>query len=1051
MKKAFPYLCLLTFCCCPPQLMAQEDTSHLYVYLKDGKVDAYPQEVMKSKEQTEQELRIVLKNDSLIAYPLSEVDSLGRAPVDFPVFTSFKFNNKYNENIYTDVYATIGADSVKASVGAIGKWLTPSFKLSAEGALVYVDGDLQQSKVSRQHFDEPVAYTVTSPNYRVLHYEKVKDEEWSEGKPGEAMYEEVPLTVDMLSTNAPSNFPNREGLDKLLDGDVSTFFHSTWGSGAHEKLPLDQDPYIEVALDQAMDEFVFAYTTRPDNDIRNPKDFLVQGSNDRQQWTDIRELTDDDGMPMVGAAATYVSPNIVCDRPYSYLRFVMTDSQYKNYLALSEFSLRKYLGESGATDPELIAPAVYAYKWHPLGRDYVVDVDWLTDAADARVPRIDIHLLRGKKVEHINKQNYVYGRVAFDGGNVFPDLKVDTVMVKGRGNSTWHDYDRKNFKNPYRLKFLDAVKPFGMTKGKNWVLLANAALRGSMLTNAVGMKVARMVGTAGANDVIPVDLYINGEYRGNYNLTQHVGLHCNSVDIDETNAVLLELDTNGGDDDPVFYNYSYGVTTKIKEPDFKDLPEGSVLTLQMVKQAFNDFSMDLVGYAPDLERKYDAEMLSRYFLVNELIQNEELMHPKSCFLYREDLLAMHSKFIFGPVWDLDWAYGFEHGNRHCPANFSYDYFKGIENRGEAGGYFYADLRKREAVKRAYYRVWTDFMEHLEEFEDYIDDYYAYARASLEKNNKEPRWNDGYDYAEVKERFKDWLENRAEFIYSTLDTYDLDEPVAVEKGDVNQDGWITLADAVCIQNYLLERPNADFDRKQADANGDGKITVTDLVWTVAWAMETAPDYARHLQLPTAEARLDAGTFTAALGTTSVMPVAMDLTADGYAATQFDVVVPEGMTLETVDLPDGWTNCEVECAPLNEGRYRVGIYSSTDKGLPLGRGELQLEVRTDRTIEQAARVVSLDGVVLVTAEGEDERLAGKSARFDMEVTGIDQTVGGEAVAGGDALEVEALVDGELAVYTIDGRLYRRCHVVAGKNRIALPAGIYIVNQKKVVVHP
>ena len=31
----------------------------------------------------------------------------------------------------------------------------------------------------------------------------------------------------MLSTNAPTNYPEKEDLDKIIDDDPSTFFHST--------------------------------------------------------------------------------------------------------------------------------------------------------------------------------------------------------------------------------------------------------------------------------------------------------------------------------------------------------------------------------------------------------------------------------------------------------------------------------------------------------------------------------------------------------------------------------------------------------------------------------------------------------------------------------------------------------------------------------------------------------------------------------------------------------------------------------------------------------
>ena len=53
------------------------------------------------------------------------------------------------------------------------------------------------------------------------------------------------------------------------------------------------------------------------------------------------------------------------------------------------------------------------------------------------------------------------------------------------------------------------------------------------------MKAACLVGTAGANHIVPVELYMNGEYRGSYNFTEKVGFSNNSIDLDdETGAAL---------------------------------------------------------------------------------------------------------------------------------------------------------------------------------------------------------------------------------------------------------------------------------------------------------------------------------------------------------------------------------------------------------------------------------------------------------------------------------------------------------------------------------
>ena len=83
-------------------------------------------------------------------------------------------------------------------------------------------------------------------------------------------------------------------------------------------------------------------------------------------------------------------------------------------------------------------------------------------------------------------------------------------------------------KKPFRFKFDKKQSPFGLAKGKSWVLLANF-LSDAQLNNAIAMCTAQLVGASHANHMIPVELYINGSYRGLYNLTEQVDLASNSV------------------------------------------------------------------------------------------------------------------------------------------------------------------------------------------------------------------------------------------------------------------------------------------------------------------------------------------------------------------------------------------------------------------------------------------------------------------------------------------------------------------------------------------
>ena len=796
-------------CLCITSLVAQTRDCY-YVYFSDGSVEAYPKEYVKEFDETGEGYRITLINDSVCAWSTAQVDAVNDNVPEYPQFTDFKFDDKLNEQLAYDVDATVTPDRVEASVGAIGKWLTPSYKLDSKVAEVYVDGQLQVSGVSRLRMADEVTYTLSLPGHRRFSMEKVSDEVWSDP---EVSTREVALTEAMLSTNAPTSREN-ESLGMMLDGNPATIFHSTWSADAVYEVDLTKQVYISVALTQPLTALQFYCMGRTNTSQYNVLEWTVEASNNGTEWHTVTVIDEGAGLPVVGNGIEYQSPTIELGGSYSYVRFTASKVSYKNYLCIAEFKLYEVL--PGTQQPELLQPARYAYRMMPLGREVAVKVDWLTDHAPA-VPRIDIDIDGGYMVS--SKDYYLNALITIQGQGVWPDFQ-DSVQIKGRGNSSWSSdpYD----KNPYRLKFASSVKPFGLTKGKNWNLIAQKQ-HGSMMSNPMAMKAARMVGTAGANDVIPVDLYMNGNYRGSYIFTQKTGLANNSIDLDdESAAVFLELDTYY-DEVYRFYSDSYRLPVNIKEPDFS---EGeTVLDMEGVKSDFNRFETALYEQA-NFERLVDLDMLARFMFVNELVLNAELNHPKSTFLYKENLNSLGSPYVFGPVWDFDWSYGYESDRGYCtssPTDNIFDIMSGKGNR------FFSQLwQASDLLKRRYYAVWKDFVEnHLEEYIDYADDYLAFANSSFVDNAT--MWGDGGNYATVAENMKSWLETRAHYILNELTPYDLDAPIDYPYGDVNADGSIDEADRELLVNALFDIKEPRFDLVQADVDATGELTVSDVAW------------------------------------------------------------------------------------------------------------------------------------------------------------------------------------------------------------------------------
>ncbi len=797
----------------------KEDLGKLrYFTLEDGQLVVIPEKYIEGRSEKNGIVTLTLSGDTTFCYTKGKLVSEETVYNGLlPEFESFKFNNKFNDQLYTDAEGIIDheAGKINVTVSAIGKRLTPSFKLP-EGAKAYVGTTEQLSKVTRRRFDRDITYTVAYPNNWIYRIEKVSNEVWSTPDDIQTadqwILTEVPLNESMLSTNWPSQEADQV-LGNLIDGNVGTCFHSNWdGSNNWHEGSYYGDgetiwPYLQIEMAEPIGNFKFSYITRDweTNNGYAPQGFIIMGSQDGNTWEELATLDKEKHNLPVGATKEYTSPVFLLGKSYKYLRFQLTESARKNYLVLSEFSLFRatenpmYGKDMDDFVPELLSPAVYKKGFMPFGHDYKVHVDFLTDHptgdyAEYSVPRIDITFGDGTSWNYNNwigrygKDTWEDATIKIDGAGVFPDMEETQITVRGRGNSSWDQ--NYSSKNPYRIKFAEKTKPFGLTKGKNWVLLANKQ-SGSLTTNAIAMKIADMVGSAACNHIIPVELYVNNQYRGSYNFTEKVGFANNSIDVeDEAKAVLLELDSYY--DEPYrFHSSFYNEPVNIKAPDFDDAEQVTELTFDDIKEGFNL----LCNATRNGEQAclLDVDAFCRAMLVTDLTRNTEVQHPKSWYVYNPDLLN-DSAWVFGPVWDFDWSYGYEAHNQY----FIYDAEVDLFNYDRTGIPFFRQLlRGSEVVKKHYYKVWTEFLKagKFDELIEYCDDYMEYAEPSLLHNATQ--WGDGNSYKKINNNAKQWLTKRVNYIYSNLDVYDLGDDIIdeLEGDDMGQPDRIDIAKVV----------------------------------------------------------------------------------------------------------------------------------------------------------------------------------------------------------------------------------------------------------------
>ena len=1009
------------------------DGEVVFVYLSNGDVEGYSLESLDGDYYTANgNVYFPLASGETIYYTKNEYDSISTVMPVLPTMTSFKFNNKYNPTLNVDVECANVTNDMYLSVNAIGKWLAASFQLSDDKAVAYVDTVLQVSKKTRQSFANKVSYNVTYPGYSIVKSIKVQDEIWSTPTvSGEIT--EVKLTASMLSTNKPST-SSSESLANLLDGSSSTIFHSTWGSA--NNATANVNAYIQIALPEQLEELQLYYKCRPQRGY-NPLIWDIYVSNNGSNWTLVRTLDYiSDNMPTGGVGQEYTSPTISLGGKYSYLRIVQTSGEYsKNHLALAELRVYKVIPAT-TEEPVKIQDAVYENRRVPFGNIYNVTIDWLTDRI-AAVPRIDIDIDGGNYVT--SKDYYLGAQFRISGNGIYENFS-ERVQIKGRGNSSW-----SASKKPYRLKFEEKVKPFGLTKGKSWVLLANAQ-RGSLMANAIAMKVGQMSGAKYPNHIIPVELYMNGTYMGSYMFTEKVGMANNSVDIDEEDGYLVELDTYT--DEQIYYQGVYNLPVKIAEPDLDEYEDTELAKARRAVILTDSRDMQTaVSTGVGLENVLDVDAAARFFLANDLVLNQEINHPKSTF-YHKNQSDPEGKIAFGPLWDFDWGFNYENGSLYCYSGQTSSVIK----TSMAAYRFWLDMTNAEIFKKHYYHVWKEFMDNnsIAELHDYIDSYYNFAKASFRNNANE--WGSNYGFSESdRDRFKQWLNNRANYIYNNLDVYNVDDLIYAIPGDVNLNNQLTVHDAAVITAYLQGDVYKRFSEAKADANADGYIDLADAEYVATEVMMAeAPSAMYALGTPLAAGELFGDEAVLALGEDVVVPLnLMRYDGEDYTAMQFDVKVPDGVFINEIVPAGALASHNFMCEMLDMNTYRVVVYSEDNELFSSDDVVVNIEANAVDVIEEDACAIDIVNVYAVDNNNDEVRFGDVKIAFSQE-TGIADVYATFSVKGGDCIKVTALEAQKIAIYSVDGRLVRKVRVNAGTTRIALPAGVYVVNGEKVLVY-
>ena len=415
------------------------------------------------------------------------------------------------------------------------------------------------------------------------------------------------LSVDYTNTSAPSTTVNTR--ENAFDGDLTTFFAS-WDRS-----------FSWVGLDLGTPHVITRVAWSPRNDGQGPKRVnlgVFEGAN-REDFMDAVPIYIINENGVIGRMS---SADVNCSRGFRYVRYVGPSDARCN---IAEVEFYGHEGEGDDSNMFMIG-GLPTVSIHTEGN--VEPYDKITD-----IPSI-ISIIGDK------------------GNNII----AQTGGTRERGN-----YSRTFPKRPYRIKFdskqnvLDAP-----AKAKKWTLINNYGDK-TLMRNLIAFHLSSVFEMPYTPYGTAVNVIMNGEYKGCYQLCDQIEVNKNRVNITEmkptdnegealTGGYLIEVDAYA-EDEISWFTSSNSTRVTIKSPD-----EDEITTEQ------SNYIRNFYSNMENNWRTYlDTNTFLRHFLVGELSGNTDTYW--SVYMYKQ---RGEDKLYVGPVWDFDIA--FENDNRTYPIN-----------------------------------------------------------------------------------------------------------------------------------------------------------------------------------------------------------------------------------------------------------------------------------------------------------------------------------------------------------------------------------------------
>ncbi len=305
-------------------------------------------------------------------------------------------------------------------------------------------------------------------------------------------------------------------------------------------------------------------------------------------------------------------------------------------------------------------------------RSKVIYAEFAKIEQDGSLPNMYIKTETGEFIT--SKQEYQSATISIVGAAQDKYNITVTTKIRGRGNSSFSGTSDMNDywgKNSYRLKLDEKANLLGVggSANRDWVLNSNKH-DASGLRNYTVWNLAEQMNTM---PFVPgftwVNVYLNGDYRGLYMLTDHVEVANDRVEVNDSlqqvdKGFLLELDFRGDGDEGAVKDFTYfyvdGFHSEwvIKSEVF-DKSETA-----FIRNYISDCHGAIMsGKREVIDRLIDIPSLIDMFIIEELSKDVDA-GGTSLFMQKDK----GGKLYFTAPWDFDFGFG-----TYGPATYTHDF------------------------------------------------------------------------------------------------------------------------------------------------------------------------------------------------------------------------------------------------------------------------------------------------------------------------------------------------------------------------------------------